>query len=127
MDSPLACRRCADGKGCGAGIFQAAEKPREIEILIPAGMSVSPGDSIALTIGPKFLLRAAMLAYGLPLAGMVLFAGIGWWMPDSMSDSAAVVLAITGLAVGLAVGRQILQRESVCAQFVPTIGRTGGV
>ena len=118
VDSPMACQRCAAGKGCGAGIFQAAEKSREIEVRIPADMMVRPGDTIELTIGPKFLLRAAMLAYGLPLAGVVLFPGLAWLISGSIADNVGIALAITGLAAGLILGRQILQRESVCEQFV---------
>ena len=121
--SPLACQRCAAGKGCGAGIFQTAAKPRQIEVRIPPGMLVRRGDAIELMIGPKFLLRAAMLAYGLPLAGVVLFPGLAWLTIGSIADSAGIVLAIAGLAAGLLAGRQILRRESVCEQFVPAIGR----
>jgi positive regulator of sigma E activity len=107
-----------------AGIFQAAEKSREIEVRIPAGMMVRPGDTIELTIGPKFLLRAAMLAYGLPLAGVVLFPGLAWLTTGNIADNVGIVLAVAGLVAGLILGRQILQRESVCEQFVPAI-RTG--
>ena len=126
VDSPVACQRCADGKGCGAGIFQTAEQPRRIDVRIPPGMTVRRGDTIELTIGPKFLLRAAMLAYGLPLAGVVLFPGLAWLATGSIADNMGIVLAVAGLAFGLILGRRILQRESVCEQFVPAIGKSPG-
>ncbi len=126
VDSPIACPRCAAGKGCGAGIFQATQQPRKIEVRIPPGMKIRRGETIELTIGPKFLLRAAMLAYGLPLAGLVLFPGLAWLATGSVADGAGIALALAGLAAGLVLGRQILRRETVCEQFVPAIGSACG-
>ena len=122
VESPVACKRCAAGKGCGAGIFQDTGKPHEIKIEIPAGMCVSDGDTIELTIGRKFLLRAAMLAYGLPLLAMVGFLGLAWMVAGNPGDGAGIVIAVSGLLVGLLIGRQILDRESICEQFVPSVG-----
>ena len=123
VESPVACKRCAAGKGCGAGIFQDTSRPREIKVVIPKGMSVRQGDVIELTIGPKFLLRAAMLAYGLPLVSMVVFLGLAWMLIGNPGDGAAILLAVCGLFVGLVGGRQILDRESICEQFVPALGK----
>lgn len=122
VDSPLACRRCSEGKGCGAGIFESADKIRQIRVQIPVGMSVEKGDTIQLSIASKFLLRAAMLAYGLPLMTMVLFPGLGWMLTGKNDDVAGVVLAVLGLLTGLVIGRQILRKESICEQFVPAVG-----
>ena len=122
VDSPIACRRCAEGKGCGAGIFESADKIREIQVQIPAGMSVRQGDTIELSIASKFLLRAAILAYGLPLLAMVVFPGLGWLLTGENSDAAGIVLAVLGLLTGLIVGRQILRKQSICDQFIPAVG-----
>jgi len=123
VESPVACRRCAAGKGCGAGIFQGADRNREVRVEIPVGMEVQEGDTIELMIGPRFLLRAAMLAYGLPLATMVLSLFLAWMLTGNPGDGLGVVLAVLGLAVGLVVGRRILNSESICEQFVPAVGR----
>ncbi len=123
VESPVACKRCAAGKGCGAGIFQDADRPRQIQVEIPAGMTVRQGDTIELTIGPKFLLRAAMLAYGLPLITMITLLALAWLLSGNPGDGAGIVLAIIGLVIGLFVGRQILSRESICEQFVPSVGK----
>ena len=82
---------------------------------------------IELTIGPKFLLRAAILAYGLPLLGMVMLPGLAWLLSGNTSDSVGIALAAAGVVAGLFIGRQILQSESICEQFVPAIGRGPGV
>jgi len=123
VESPVACKRCAAGKGCGAGIFQDADRPRQIQVEVPAGMTVRQGDTIELTIGHKFLLRAAMLAYGLPLITMITLLALAWLLSGNPGDGAGIVLAIIGLVIGLFIGRQILSSESICEQFVPSFGK----
>jgi len=120
--SPLACRRCASGKGCGAGIFQDAGKTREIQVEIPLHMTVRVGDNIELAIASRHLLRAAMLAYALPLIAMLASLGVFWALSENASDGRAVVVAIFGLVSGLLVSRRLLKQESICEQFVPVIG-----
>lgn len=127
VESPVACQRCAAGKGCGAGIFQDTDRSREIRVEIPAGMSVLEGDTIALMIGPKYLLRAAMLAYGLPLVTTVLSLILAWTLTGDPGDGVGIVFAVLGLGVGLVIGRRILSKESMCEQFVPDVGRVSDV
>jgi len=86
-------------------------------------MTVRQGDTIELTIGHKFLLRAAMLAYGLPLITMITLLALAWLLSGNPGDGAGIVLAIIGLVIGLFIGRQILSRESICEQFVPSVGK----
>ncbi len=121
VESPIACKRCAAGKGCGAGIFQDRERSSELRVEIPSGLRVREGDAIELTIAPKYLLRAAMLAYGLPLVCLVSFPALAWMLTGNPGDGPGIVLAVAGLLFGLFVGRRILRRESVCQQFVPTV------
>jgi sigma-E factor negative regulatory protein RseC len=126
IESPLACRRCAEGKGCGAGIFQAGDRAREIRVTIPAGMQAREGDSIELAIGPEFLLRAALLAYGLPLASMLIFLSLAWMLSGNPGDGPGIALATIGLVVGIIAGRRILNRASICEQFIPIVTRVCG-
>ena len=123
IDSPVACKRCAEGKGCGAGIFQDSDRKREIQVAVPAGMSLRVGDAIELTISPKFLLRAALLAYGLPLAGVISFPTLAWMLRGNPGDGPGIVVAILGLVAGIVVGRRILEQSSICEQFVPAVTR----
>lgn len=123
VESPVACRRCAAGKGCGAGILVGADVNRQIQVKIPPGMVVSEGESIELVIGPRFLLRAAMLAYGLPLLAMIVTLSLAWMLIGNPGDAIGVLLAAFGLVVGLVIGRRMLQQESICEQFLPSVGK----
>ena len=102
-------------------------RKRVIQVEIPQDMTVREGDMIKLTIGPKFLLRAAMLAYGLPLICMVMFLVLAWTVTGNPGDGPGTALAILGLAVGFFIGRRILNRQSVCDQFVPSVGSVSDV
>jgi len=121
VESPIACKRCAAGKGCGAGIFQDGNRAREVRVVVPAELQARVGDAIELTIGPKYLLRAAMLAYGLPLICLVSFPALAWLLGGNPGDGPGIILALAGLLAGLSIGRRILKRESVCEQFIPAV------
>ena len=124
VTSASVCHRCAAGKGCGAGVFQAADKPRYMQIDIPDGMSVHAGDSIDLTIASRHLLRAALLAYGMPLLTML--GSLLAWQSFSTGpgDAGAILAAGAGLLAGHLIGRAWLAKESVCDQFVPSVVRS---
>jgi len=62
-----------------------------------------------------------MLAYGLPLITMLaalLFVRV---IAGNAGDGVDIVAAVLGLAAGAAIARLLLNRESVCQQFVPRI------
>lgn len=127
VDAAVTCPRCEAGRGCGAGLLTGNAKPRRMEVGIPQGMAFAAGDAVTLSIAPRYLLRAAMLAYGLPLLLMLLAVGLARVAGVASSDAAAVVFSATGLLVGIVLGRWLLRREAVCEQFTPEIdGRVGG-
>ena len=79
------------------------------------------GDEVRLTLEPSHLLRASLLVYGLPLAGIVLMLGAGWLIGRPLSDPEAIAYAVVGLAAGLLAGRWQLQRRDCLQQFIPKI------
>ena len=97
VDAALVCARCAAGKGCGAGLLTGASRSRLIDVSVTPGMDLKPGDDVRLTLAPSHLQRAAVLAYGMPLAGVIIALGIAWIMSRILNDVLAVTLAICGL------------------------------
>jgi len=67
------------------------------------------------------LLRAAFLAYGLPLVSMLVFIGAAAIFGNALSDLTGAIVAIAGLAAGIFAGRRILKRDAACDQLVPNI------
>ena len=126
VDSPVTCHRCASGKGCGAGLLAAGQESKQIEIRIPAGMVLHTGEQVRLAIASADLLRAAFLAYGLPLVSMLVFIGAAAIFGNALSDLTGAIVAIAGLAAGIFAGRRILKRDAACDLLVPNIEGLAG-
>ncbi len=114
------CKRCESGRGCGAALI-GIEQTRQLKVGIPARMSLQRGDHVRLTVSPRHLLRAALLAYGLPLASLLVFSGAAWVSGVVTTDIAAFVFAAAGLGIGLVGSRRILGKGAACEQFLPEI------
>ena len=121
VERTAACPRCAAGKGCGAGLLSGSRKPALLEVSVPPHASVGEGDEVRLILEPAHLLRASLLVYGLPLAGMVLMLVVGWLLVRPLSDPEAIAFAGAGLATGFLAGRWQLNRRNCLKQFIPKI------
>lgn len=121
VDAPVACRRCASGKGCGAGLLAGSAKSRRIDVIAPAGITFEIGDVVTLTLAPAQLLRAALIAYGLPLVALVGSAWLASGVAGGQDNPAAIGIVLAGMALGFLASRRILDRDASCRQFVPAI------
>ena len=115
------CPRCAQGKGCGAGVFGATNGDRDLEVRVPAGLDVAVNDFVEITLAPDNLLRAALLVYGLPLVGACIAAATAY--AASLGDAAAAMAALLGLSGGLAIGHWRLRQADCLQRFVPSVRR----
>jgi sigma-E factor negative regulatory protein RseC len=119
IDAIAACSRCAAGKGCGAGLLGGDAASRHVEAMIASGMDVQQGDEVIISLEPRNLLQAALLVYGMPLAGAVLAALVAYGL--GLGDRAAAVTALVGIAAGFMLARLRLQNDRCLRQFVPTV------
>lgn len=115
------CARCAAGKGCGAGLLGVDQTPAKIVVQVPESMNLDVGDQVTLELSPDSLLKASMLVYGLPLAGVLSILLLGWIVAGPLSDALAVALALVGMLAGLITGRAKLGRNRCLEQFMPSI------
>ena len=127
VDRAPSCARCAAGKGCGAGLLSGSPRPAVLELSVPAGTTLRSGDKVALSVSPVWLLKAAFYAYGIPLLGTVLAAGVAWTYGAAASDLAAAGFAAAGLAGGVALSRYLLGRSGLCDRFEPHLEERSGV
>ena len=121
VDRRMACKRCASGKGCGAGLLAGSASIVEMQLDVPAGVRISAGDTVELTLEPQNILKAAVYVYGLPLLGVVIALSAARVAAGPLPDGQAVLIAIAGLLAGLAVGRIRLGRKQCLGQFTPGI------
>ena len=69
IEADAVCARCASGRGCGAGILAARSGTRRLDIAVGEDLKLSEGDVVDIQLAPRNVLAAALLVYGLPLAG----------------------------------------------------------
>jgi sigma-E factor negative regulatory protein RseC len=111
------CPRCAEGRGCGAGLL-GRRRDRCIEVPVPPGARLVAGQDVNVYLDGPSLLGAAAVVYGLPLAGAVLASVLAGYA--GLADGGTALTALAGLAAGLCVARYRLGRPGGTA--VPRIG-----
>ena len=102
------CARCAEGRGCGAGIFTGRDGRQHVRLAVPRDVDIAVGDPVTVSMSGRSLLTASILAYGVPLLGLL--AGALSAALFSASEGVALVLAGAGLAAGVAISRRRLAR-----------------
>ena len=121
VESDAICARCASGRGCGAGIFAARAGSRRLEVAVSDSLDLTEGDVVAIRLAPGNVLSAALIVYGLPLAGAAVAASLAYMA--SLGDAAAAATALGGLVAGALIGRRRLRDHSCLARFTPTVSR----
>lgn len=124
VQAEVVCARCAAGRGCGAGVFSASRGTRRLDIAIDEALDLAAGDTVGIELAPGNVLSAALLVYGLPLAGAALAAALAYGL--GMGDAGAALLALGGLCAGALAGRRRLQDAGCLARFTPTLARPVG-
>lgn len=109
-DQPVACARCAAGRGCGAGVFSRSVGTISIVAPDPSALPAA-GERVNLVVESGGLLRGAGIVYGLPLAGALLAAALVSLV--SQSDAATALAALLGLLTGALVASR--RSRHVCA------------
>ena len=119
VSAVVECARCAEGKGCGAGLLGSSAGSRRVDALITADLKVSAGDEVSLELAPKNLLRASLIVYGGPLSGAIVAALIAY--AAGLSDSYAALAAIAGLTAGLLLARRHLRSAGCLRRYTPMV------
>lgn len=93
FERPSSCEGC---KGCAKGLM------RKNELLTVFG-DAQVGDVVDVQMPENRVFQAALLAYGLPLCGMIAALALG--SAGGFSDTVAFFMALVGLAVGYVLAR----------------------
>lgn len=118
--APLACRRCADGKGCGAGLWSGLSGRRSHRL--PARVElpdIRPGDDVVLGIEEGALIQVAVYLYAVPLVCMLGCASAVHMI--AANEQWTVLSALVGLTAGFAVSRWLSSRAESESRYHPLI------
>lgn len=123
LDGVDSCQRCSRGEGCGAQLALLNNAAPCFKVHCNTGLTVVPGQSVSVEIDEQGSgwLWFVFGAYGLPLAGMLLFTAAGSVFLHSssayatsasllMSELIIVAMALIGLAAGVMVWRRVAAR-----------------
>ncbi len=116
----MACPRCAAGHGCGAGIFAGRGGDVTLTVPIEPGTTVHVGERVSLSLTEGSLLRATVLAYGLPLGGLLLSAGAA--VLGARSEAESIVWALAGTLAGFLLARRRLRQAHCLSSLQPRLG-----
>ena len=119
VDPAVFCPRCAEGKGCGAGILGAAAGEGQVEASVVDNLDIEVGDRVNLVLEPRRVLQAAAIVYGLPLVGALLGAIAAWAL--GTGDVAASLAALTGLLAGFFLARRRVSASGCVQEYMPKI------
>lgn len=130
-ESQAGCQRCAEGRGCGGGVFARLLRRRLEEMPVENSIGVSAGDAVLVGLEPAAVQNAAFMMYGLPLAGLLLGAVLGSAVGPAVGpttgsagqDAIAILAGAIGFAIGFAVARWSSKRLSRDARYRPVLLR----
>lgn len=114
-EAPTSCGACG-GKGCGSSVFARLWHPEEPEYRVANPIDAAPGEAVVVGLPEGALLRAALLAYGAPLALVLLGAMAGQFLYGEPG-------AMAGGLCGLLLAALVLRRNR--SDTVPVILRRG--
>ena len=111
-------QRSAQCSHCGA-CLTAGEHEMEIELENSVGAKV--GDRVTVSLAPKRVVQASLLAYAVPL--VLLIAGV--WLGSLISELAALIFGVCACGIGYLILR-LFEKKSKKNRFRPQIEKILG-
>ncbi|MGC3964362.1 MAG: SoxR reducing system RseC family protein [Rhodocyclaceae bacterium] len=95
------CGRCDEPGGCRSAMLGEVLGPRCGEYAVDNVLAAVPGTRVTLEVPDGAPLRAAVLAYLVPLLLMLCGAALGQWLTASDAWAAAGAMAALALSLGI--------------------------
>lgn len=107
------CGACASGQGCGGGVIGRlrGQRLQHLRVALAGPLRPAVDDTVEIGMGEQSMLRASVLAYLVPLAGIVAGAVLGERLA---ADAAREAWSIAGAGAGFvlaALGARVLARH----------------
>jgi sigma-E factor negative regulatory protein RseC len=106
------CHGCSAQSACGVSLLDRVLGRRPQRLVLTDALDVRPGEEVVVGVPEGALLKAAVVAYMIPLLGLLggALAGEQLVAGASPSQSLPLLAGIGGLALGLAVTRLYSRR-----------------
>ncbi|MCX9158280.1 SoxR reducing system RseC family protein [Niveibacterium sp. 24ML] len=108
LDAQGGCGRCAESGGCGSDVLGQLFGPRCRTYQAEALHPFAAGSEVEVSVEARAPLIAALLAYGVPLIGLLLGASLGALFGG---DAAAAGGAVAGLVLSAIVATAAVRRR----------------
>jgi len=122
------CNSCAANKACGTAVLSKAVGQKHSFVSISKTETAEPilsvGDEVIIGINENMLFSGSMLAYLVPLAGLMCFALIANWIGAVLmwkGELHIVLSALLGLVSGLYGSRWYILKGHQRADFEPVL------
>jgi sigma-E factor negative regulatory protein RseC len=101
------CHGCSAQSACGVSLLDRVLGRRPQRLVLTDALDVRPGDEVVVGVPEGALLKAAIVAYMIPLLGLLVGALVGEHLGADTSPSQTLPLlaGLCGLALGLVVTR----------------------
>lgn len=99
--SRLACRSCAQSKGCGTGVIEEYLSSKTFITPLLNPLNAKVGDVVKLELPKASLVKASLVVYLLPLLLLMAFSAIASFA--GFSEAYITIIGIAGLACGFLV------------------------
>ena len=126
-EAQQACRRCAEGRGCGGGLLGRllGDRLRTVRVT-GGGIEVDIGDRVLIGLAETALVRASVAMYLVPLLAM-LAGAIGLGQVGGAGEIWAVAGGAAGFFAGLVHARRFGDRHGSDSRYQPVVmGRLAG-
>ncbi len=94
------CSGCSAQTGCGVSLLDRVLGRRPLRLRLPNAINAQPGDKVLLGIADDELLKAAVIAYLLPLLGLLVGAMIGAWLFPRLGLGSNELWSLAGGVLG---------------------------
>jgi len=102
------CSQCASASQCAPSLLGSLLGNGQVRLRLSNTLGVSPGERVVVGLPGGALVRAALLAYLLPLLSLVLGAGLASLWTER--EAPLVLAALTGLGAGLLLAARVARR-----------------
>ncbi|MCW8836900.1 MAG: SoxR reducing system RseC family protein [Rhodospirillales bacterium] len=112
-----ACGSCGAVKSCGVSSLTKVLGRRPVRFSLPNDFGARTGEWVVIGIPQSVLLRTSILAYMLPILGLICFAAGASAM--GAGDAGSAIAGAAGLALGLALARPLGRRTIALSDMRP--------